>query len=466
MSKLPISNLADITVNLIGAAQSVNSFGVPCIIDTQNVLAAATPAAPVVRVCYSLQDLLDLGYATTDKAYVLALHLLSYSNKRVKSFVVASVSTLSSAALTAVEAANSNWYLMLVTSRTSGDLQTCATWVETTATRRHVFFGETQDSAAFTSAPSVLSILEASNRTRSLIMARKANPQTLTLTISDAFVALNSTTLKINGTTSVGPVVYAVDSDSTLAALAAAIVAAAPTIVASATVTSGGVGTDVDREIVITAFNPLIPVEITDYACTLGASQNTAAIVETNAGAGAADAELAGLLIPQGLGQQVAAGKNLAGLLPDDLSQTEYQNVTGHGGNVFVEYTPYRMVQAGNTSGFVAPGAHCFVDTIFVRDRLEADLQQAVLAVLAAPNKLPFNNAGIATVAGAMINVCNGYVTKQMLEPFDTNTDWTIPDIGDVDPADKTARHLSGITANLVGTGAIQSIAMTVNIQV
>ena len=465
MSKLPISDLVDVTINLIGAAQSVDGFGVPCIIDTQNIKGAGA-GVPVLTTCYSLQDLLDAGYSTHDKAYVLALHLLSYSAKRVKKFIVASVNSLSSAELTAVEAANSAWYAMLVTSRASADLQTCATWTDTVASRRHVFIGETQDSAAFTAAPSVLSILEASNRTRSCIMARKANPQTLTLTISDAFVALNSTTLKVNGT-SIGPIVYAVDSDSTLAALAAAIVAAVPTIVASATVTSGGVGTDVDREIVITAFNPLIPVEITDYACTLGGSQNTAAVVETNAGAGAADAELIGLLIPQGLGQATAAGKNLTGITYDDLTQTEYALVTGHGGNVFVNFGGYSQVQQGQTSGFVAPGAHAFLDTIFVRDRLEADIQAAVLAVLAPQvGKLPYNNTGIAAVAGAAINVCNQYVAKQMLEPFDVNTDWTIPDISEISPADKTARTLPGITANLVGTGAIQSVALTVNITV
>ena len=465
MSKLPISNLADITVNLIGAAQAVDSFGVPCIIDTQNVLGAGDPITPVVKTCYSLQDLLDLGFATDDKAYVLALHLLSYSPKRVKSFVVASVSTLSSAALTAVESANANWYVMLVTSRASADLQTCATWCETTATRRHVFFGETQDSEAFGTGASVLSILENSNRTRSLVMARKADAQELTFTISNAYVALNSVSFNVNGT-AVGPVVYAVDSDSTLAAVASAITATVPTIVASATVTSGGAGTDVDREIVIKAADPLIPVQITDYECTLGGSQNTVAIVETNPGAGAADAELAGLLIPQGLGQLTAAGKNLAGLNTDDLSQTEYSNVTGHGGNCFVTFGVYPMVQKGQTSGFVAPGAHCFADTIFVRDRLEADLQNALLGVLANSGKIPFNNSGIAAVAGALINTCNQYVTKQMLEPFDVAKDWTIPDISEVDPADKTARHLAGITANLTGTGAIQSIAMTVNITV
>lgn len=463
MSKLPISNLVDLTINLIGAAQAVDGFGVPMIIDTQNVKSAGA-GVPVITTCYSLQDLVDAGYSTTDKAYVLALHLLSYSSKRVKKYYVASVASLSSAELTAVENANSTWYALLLTSRTSNDIQTCATWVETVASRRHFFFAETQDSAAFSAGPSVLTILENAGRLRTGVVARKANPQTLTLTISDAFVALNSVTLNVNGA-AVGPVVFNTDSDTTLADLATAL-AATPEI-ATAVVTTVAGGTANDREIVITAADPLIPVEITGYVCSLGASQNTAEIVQTNAGAGAADAELAGLLIPQGLGQSTAAGKTLSGLVADDLTQSEYSNATSHGASCYVTYGVISQIQKGQTSGFVAPGAHAFMDTIFVRDRLESDIQNAVLAVLAPQvGKLPYNNSGIAAVAGAAIAVCNQYVTKQMLEPFDVNTDWTIPDISEILPADKTARNLPGILANLTGTGAIQSVEMTVNITV
>ena len=55
----------------------------------------------------------------------------------------------SSAELTAVENLNAAWYALLVTSRASADLQICATWVESVAQRRHFYFAETQDSAAF-----------------------------------------------------------------------------------------------------------------------------------------------------------------------------------------------------------------------------------------------------------------------------------------------------------------------------
>jgi hypothetical protein len=124
-------------------------------------------------------------------------------------------------------------------------------------------------------------------------------------------------------------------------------------------------------------------------------------------------------------------------------------------------------VQKGQTSGFVAAGQHAFVDTVAMRDRLESDIQAAVLAVLSPQvGKLPYNNTGIAAVAGAAINVCQRYVTLGMLEPFKVAEAWNIPDISEVLPANKTARYLPGITANLQGTGAIQSVAITLNIAV
>lgn len=464
MSMLPSSTLVDIQINLLGAAASVDGFGVPMIIDTQNIKSAGA-GVPVITTCYNMQDLAAAGYATYTKAYKLALALESQS-QRVGKFKVASVASLSNAELSAVEAADGVWYAMLITSRAATDIGTAATWCEGVASRRHLFFAETQQATAFSGGVSAISQLETASRLRTTCFARKANAQVQTLTISNPFVVLNSTTLKVNGS-SIGPVVFAIDSDSTLAALAVAIGNAGGGAICSASVVSVAGGTDNDRVITVTALDPLVDVVLSDYACTLGASQNTASIALTNAGSQPADAALAGKLIPQGLGQSTAHGKSLAGCATDDLSSLEYNNVTSHGGNVYVTIGNIDQVQKGQTSGFVAAGQHAFVDTIAMRDRLESDVQAAVMAVLTPQvGKLPFNNAGIAAVAQAAINVCQQYVSLQMLEPFKVATAWHIPDISEVLPADKTARHLPGITANLQGTGAIQSVALTLNIAV
>lgn len=466
MAKLPSSTLVDIQINLIGAAASIDGFGVPMIIDTENVLAAASPTAPVLKTCYNMQDLAGFGFKPYHKAYKLAA-ALEGQTQRVKSFKVASVSALSSASLSAVEAADGVWYALLLTSRSAADITTVDTWVETVASRRHLFFAESQEAAAFTGAPSVVTSLESSGSLRTSVFARKANAQQVSLTISNAFVAANSVTVKLNGTSIAAPVVFAADSDSTLAALAVAIAAVGGGAICSAAVTPISGGTSNDRTIVLTALDPLVDLVLSDYSCTLGASQNTASFATVNVGAGACDAALAGKLIPQGLGQSTAHGKTLTGPSTDDLSTSEYTNVTTHGGNVYVTIGGINQVQRGQTSGFVAAGQHAFVDTVAMRDRLESDVQAAVLAVLAPQvGKLPFNNAGIAAVAGAAINVCNSYVALGMLEPFTVANSWTIPDISEVPAADKTARHLPGIVGNLQGTGAIQSVALTLNIAV
>lgn len=464
MAQLPTSNIADITINLIGAAAAVDSYGLPLIVDTEKGgTVQPTALTPAIVTCYSMADVTAAGFKTYSKAYQLAVALFG-QKQRPKSCKIASVYALSSAELSAVEAADPAWYACLLTSRASADIQTVSTWVNTVATKRHFYVAETQDAAAFLPGASVLSILETAAASRTGVMVRKVNAQTVDITMSAALIASNSVTVKLNGTAT-SATVFAADSNTTLAAIAVKIAALFSAGVCSAAVVDGGSGTDDDRTIRLTQLNPLIPLEVTDWACASGASQNTASATISNVGAGCADAALLGVLIPQGLGQATAAGKTLQGLTTDALSQAEYNAVTGHGGNCYVTIANQDMCQKGMVSGFIAPGAHLFMDSLFVRDRLESALQAAAVPVLAPQTgKLPFNAKGINALAASQIMAAQAFVGQEMIEPFNVNTDWFIPKIEDVSPANKTARTLPGITANLKGTGAIQSMAMTVNI--
>ena len=101
-------------------------------------------------------------------------------------------------------------------------------------------------------------------------------------TMTQALVASNSFSVTINGTT-VGPVVYATSSDSTLAAIAAAI--AAHPDVGSATVQTVPGATDNDRSIVIVAKKPgPDKLVFTSPLITLGASQGVVTIDRTLTG--------------------------------------------------------------------------------------------------------------------------------------------------------------------------------------
>jgi len=464
ISKLPISTLVNLTVGFISSAASKAGFGIPLIVDTENVKAAAA-GVPVIKTYGSIAEMVADGYRNWNKATKLAKALMAQS-PHPATFKVASVNSLSSAELTAVEAADAEWYALLLTSRTSANIQTVATWTESTATKRHCFFAETQDAAAFTSGASVLSILQSASRLRTAIAARKADPATYKLTISQAFVAANSITFTINAT-SPAATVFAADSDSTLAALAISI-ATVPGV-ASATVTAVGGGADNDREIVIVASDPLIDLTFTSYAVAGGASQGTAAFVTTDNGANCTDAALCGKLVaaPQGLGSIAAHGQFLrGGVDPDNLSTSEFSNVTGKGGNAYVQIGGKSMLQKGQVMGEVSAGVIGFIDTILGLDRLEAAIQDAVINVLTpAQGKLPYNNQGIAAVVGAIATTAQRFVQDDILEPFEVKSAFSYPDISQVDPADKAARVLNGIVANFVATGAIQRIGqITVNV--
>lgn len=461
-SKIPVSTVVAVSIGLISGAATRKGFGIPMIVDTQNILGAGA-GVPVVRSYANVASMLADGFDEFSKAVKMAASLIA-AVPRIATFKVASVNSLSSAELTAVEAGGGEWYLFLVTSRASADLQTCATWCENTATRRHVFFGETQDPEAFTAAPSILSILVAAGRRRTAVFARKANPQLQTLTISSAFVAANSITLKVNGVTPAGfPIVFAANSDAVLAAVAAAL-QALPEI-AAATVTAVA-GADNDREIVIEAADPLVDVFITDYACTMGLTQNTAEIVVTEPGAIPADCAAAGYLIPQSLGEAVLAGKGAPNLAVDDLSLTEFELVTSKGGNVYVDIGDIEQFQKGQMMGKTQQGAILFIDTIVGVDRFEQALQDAVMAQLATGKKLPFNNIGIGAVASTLDRVARDYVAKGILEPFQFVDAINFPDISEVSPANRSARHLPDVTGAFQGTGAIQSVALDVTVAV
>ena len=446
---LAIENLINVTVSLSGTGLPLPAFGIPLIIDTENVQ-GATALSPVVGSFTGLQGLTTAGFQPWNKAYKLAASLCAQP-QRPALFKVASVYALSTGELNAVQAADPAWYACLLTSRTSANIQTVSGWVES-ADAPHLFFAESQDAAIFTSGASVLSILRQANRQRSAVMARKAKAQIQTLTQSRAYVASNSISLKVNGST-VGPVSYTTDNATTLAAVATAIQAT--------TVCTASASGDT---ITITATDPLVDVVISDYAVSGGASQGTATVVTTQAGQTPADAALCSILTAKGFGQAVGFGQTLAGVAADALSQTEYGYAKAQGGNVYASFGGAPIVDAGSTSALLPGGAApIFIDTVAGVDRLKATVESEVFRVLTpATGKLPFNQSGINAVAGALATSAKRFADLGVLEPFVVSDAITIPSIASVSANDKAARALTGVAGTFTGTGAIQSVAISI----
>lgn len=113
----------------------------------------------------------------------------------------------------------------------------------------------------------------------------KGTPQRLKLTFSGALVTGNSFTCNVNGTALSAPVTFSTDSDTTMAAIAAAIKTALDTTTSkttgSATVISVPNSVSNDRQILVIAPDAKADITITGAAITSGASQATVTVAET-----------------------------------------------------------------------------------------------------------------------------------------------------------------------------------------
>lgn len=460
MSKIPVTPIVDVSISVSGAGASISRFGVPMILDTQNIQ-GATALAPVVTTFTSLSEMVAAGFVSYTKAYKLARQLLQQRRPQPKQWKVASVYALSDAELTAVEDADPAWYYLLATTVAAGDIEDIAAWCQSVAAQSYFYACDSFDTANFGTGSSVKTVLAAADSSRSLLFCRKSAPQTQTLTISAPFVASNSVVVTVNGTP-ISPVTFTSDSNTTLAALATAL--AGTTAIDTATVVNAGSGTDDDRVIIITAADPLVDVVLTGYACSLGASQNTAQIATSDAGANPACASAIGFLCSFEAGAASLGNKTLAAIEPDDLSLTQANRAAQYGANVYAEIGGFDVVYKGQTSGEIASGAWYFADTVIAVDRLKAEIEQAVYAVLRTSPKVPYNQNGINAVCAAIASVANRFVAQGILEPFDPATAINTPTLASIPAPDRTARHLPGITASFVGSGAIQSASIAITV--
>lgn len=460
MSKIPVTPVVDVTISVSGAGASIDRFGVPMIVDTQNIQNASA-LAPVVSTFYSLREMVAAGFASYTKAYKLAAQMLRQKAPRPKFWKVASVDALSDAELTAVEDADPAWYYLQVTTVDAGEIEDVSGWVQSVATQGYAYLCDSFDADNFGTGPSIKTLLASADAIRTFLVCRVAKPQTQTLTISAPFVASNSTVITVNGTP-ITPVVFATNSNTTLAALATAL--QATDAIASATVVDAGGGTDDDRTIIIVADDPLVDVVLTGYACSLGASQNTAAIATTDAGASVASASAVGYLCRFAAGAASIGLKTFSGIDGDALSQTQATRAKSFGANVYTEIGGVDVLWNGNTSGEIAPGAFYFLDTLIATDRLKAEIEAAVYAALRADPKTPYTQNGINAVVGAMVSVAQQFVAQGILLPFDPATAVNTPTLASIPAQDRTARHLPGITAEFVGAGAIQSANIQITV--
>ena len=98
------------------------------------------------------------------------------------------------------------------------------------------------------------------------------------------------------------------------------------------------------------------------------------------------------------------------------------------------------------------------------QDAFVNELQFAAFNLLVSSNKVPFTNAGIATVESALAGVMDAATNSGILSTDNLYT-ITMPDINDVSASDKASRLLKNVSINCQLAGAIHKINIALNIE-
>lgn len=135
----------------------------------------------------------------------------------------------------------------------------------------------------------------------------------------------------------------------------------------------------------------------------------------------------------------------LSAVVPDDLTPTELTNALGKNAGFYLRFG---TSTAATRNTAAASGR--FLDLTRDTDWLVANSQADVFAYLLNQEKVPFTQAGIDGIEGVLRS---RFQLAEDAGVLDAGWDITLPNIADVDPADKAARRL---VANDAFSGTFQ----------
>lgn len=170
-------------------------------------------------------------------------------------------------------------------------------------------------------------------------------------------------------------------------------------------------------------------------------------------------ASLTGRLAPTQPGEETWDLKNLTGPTATVFTATHLTNADAKNGNYYLEVGGRNITQLGK----MADGE--FIDVIRFLDWLEARIAEEVFLVLANNEKVPYTDAGIALVQGAIQNVLDEGVVIGGLSPSPAPK-VTVPKAASVSTANKAARLLTGIKFSGTLAGAVHKVTIAGNVSV
>ena len=170
--------------------------------------------------------------------------------------------------------------------------------------------------------------------------------------------------------------------------------------------------------------------------------------------------------------------KTLNGVQPSDLTQTQVNNIKAKNGNVYVARGCSHFLLENGT---MANGQR--YDEVLYVDQIAGDLQNAAVSMLAEnPDKMPQTDDSTAQFINRFSSILMGYTDRNVL----ASSAWRGADVGpvsngdiiengfllwagsydDQSDADRAAHKAVPVQCALTLAGSIESIVITVNVQV
>jgi hypothetical protein len=171
------------------------------------------------------------------------------------------------------------------------------------------------------------------------------------------------------------------------------------------------------------------------------------------------DAALLGKCLPLTPGSETWKFKTLSGVTADALSGTQLTNLRAKNCGYYYTISGLNI----SAEGQVAAGD--WIDVVRGRDWLKANIQADVFAALAGAQKIPYTDAGVAVLEGAIRGrlreaVLNGFLSDS---PAPTVT---VPKVATVAAASRQARTLPNVLFSGIIAGAIHSLTIQGTVKV
>jgi hypothetical protein len=350
--------------------------------------------------------------------------------------------------LQAIQDVNDDFYFVILTSKSAFDILQLAAYIES---QLKIFMALTNDANV---AQSV------------------AHIQTLTTDVD--FVTANTIDLEIDGT-GIAQVAFDTDQSTTMGLLAQAIQDS--TAVETATVTGA-------NEITITGSQLGVLVSLTNFVVAGGTQQAVAtfattqdpvadvgskllansysrtALTYTSNADNDIDAAWVGRLSGENPGSVNWSYTQLSGVVADDLSASVKNILFGKRVNSFTNVSGVSITE----KGFVSSSPN-FIDIIRGDDFTQVRLQEGLFSLLVASNKVPYTNDGLNIIRGKINEVIQVSINQGIYADSPAPV-ITIPTVAGISDADKETRVLKDITVDVVRSGAVNTVRLTVNVEI